>query len=274
MVGKPLKSMIRSANGTAFNLVGERQNPTVVMIHGLGLNHAMWQAYITAFAANYHVLTYDLYGHGKSVAPPTTPSLSMYSHQLIEILDELDIMQCSIVGFSLGGMINRHFTMKFADRVRALIILNSPHERVPDEQQRVEARARQTQEGGPAATLETTIKRWFTAEFCDRCPEMIDQVRNWVLNNDSTVYTQCRWVLANGVRELVRPQPPIGKPTLVATSENDSGSTPTMTYSIASEIDGAKTVVVPQLQHLGVLEKPDLFIAMMLEFLENIECQQ
>ncbi len=261
--------MIRSANGTAYNLTGNRQNPAVVLIHGLGLTSAMWQAYIPAFSTDFHVLTYDLYGHGESTAPPLTPSLAVFSDQLRDLLDEVNIDECSIIGFSLGGMINRHFTIDFAHRVRSLIILNSPHERAPHEQQQVEARAMQTHQGGPAATLESTLKRWFTPEFMAHCPATINQVREWVLNNEPVVYAKCRWVLANGVRELIRPQPPIQKPALVVTSENDSGSTPAMTHAIASEINGAKTVIVPSLQHLGLLEKPDIFIAMMREFLED-----
>lgn len=85
-------------------------------------------------------------------------------------------------------------------------------------------RAADTVEGGPAATLDATIERWFTPEFRAAQPDYISKVRQWVLANDPGIYAQCRQVLATGVIELIDPQPPITLPTLVMTAEYDSGS--------------------------------------------------
>ena len=260
--------MSRSANGTAYWLDGLAERPAIVLIHGLGLNQAMWRDCVPSLADHFQVISYDLYGHGDSIAPPSKPSLELFSRQLGELLTELNVDRCAIVGFSLGGMINRRLAMDNPERVKSLIILNSPHERAPKEQQRVETQALQTQQGGPAATLETTLKRWFTPQFLANSPDMIATVRKWVLNNDPQVYAKCRWVLAHGVKELIRPEPPISKPTLVVTCENDSGSTPAMTHAIAAEISNAKTLIVPGLQHLGIIENPALFIQPIVEFLK------
>ncbi len=260
--------MTEFVNGTAYESYGDHLHPVVVLIHGLGLRKSMWRSHIDLLSKSYRVLAYDLYGHGESVAPPVQPSLRLFAQQLEDLLNQLKIDHCAIVGFSLGGMINRRFAMDWANRVTSLLVLNSPHERTPDEQLKVEQRALNTQDGGPAATIETTLKRWFTPDFIVSQPAVIKQVRNWVLNNDPAIYAQCRWVLANGVRELIRPTPPICKPTLVMTSENDSGSTPAMSHSIANEIAGAKTVIVPRLQHLGLLEEPNRFTEHIISHLD------
>ena len=93
------------------------------------------------------------------------------------------------------------------------------------------------------------------------------QIRATVLANDPGNYTRHRQVLATGVVELIKPSPPIAVPTLVMTCEHDSGSTPAMAHAIASEIAGAQTVIVPRLQHLGLIERPELFIQPILRFL-------
>ena len=72
-------------------------------------------------------------------------------------------------------------------------------------------------------------------------------------------YAAHRRVLAEGVRELIRPDPPLTHPALVMTCENDSGSTPAMSRRSPAEIDGADVVIVPGLQHLGLIERPELF---------------
>ena len=257
----------RTGNGTAYELSGPDEAPVVILIHGLGLNRHIWQWHEPALSARYRVLNYDLFGHGDSAPPPAKPSLSLFSAQLSELLDVLDMHNGAIVGFSLGGMINRRFALDHSDRTRALAILNSPHERSPEAQKLVEERAAQTTESGPAATLDATIKRWFTAEFRATQPKVITLVRQWVMANDPVSYSQCRRVLANGVVELISPQPPITHTTLVMTAENDSGSTPAMSHAIAAEIPGAQTIIVPKLQHMGLVEEPAQFTEPLLQFL-------
>ncbi|MDH5355161.1 MAG: alpha/beta hydrolase [Gammaproteobacteria bacterium] len=261
--------MPTSNNGTSYDLNGPQDATVIVFIHGLGLNRQIWEKYLPAFSRQYRVLSYDLYGHGESVSPPGKPDLSVYAVQLRKLLDELEIDSSTLIGFSLGGMINRRFALDFGSRVSALVILNSPHERTAEAQKRVEERASDTAAGGAAATLDATIERWFTKEFRESNDDYIQQVRSWVLSNDPTDYALCRQVLATGVIELINPEPPVTQPTLVITCENDSGSTPEMCHGIASEIEGAKTIIVPALQHMGLVEKPDLFIDPILQFLRS-----
>ncbi|HKJ50302.1 MAG TPA: 3-oxoadipate enol-lactonase, partial [Gammaproteobacteria bacterium] len=170
----------------------------------------------------------------------------------------------------LGGMINRRLAMDHPERVSALAILNSPHERDPEAQRRAELQALDSAAGGPGATLDAAIERWFTPEFRENRQDYLERVRAWVLANDAEVYALCRQVLAFGVVELVRPQPAISLPTLVMTCEHDSGSTPQMSLAIASEIEGAQVVIVPQLQHMGLVENAPFFVNAIAEFLESI----
>jgi pimeloyl-ACP methyl ester carboxylesterase len=259
-----------SRNGSRYQLTGPRDARVVVLIHGLGLNRQIWEAHRARLAQRYRVLDYDLYGHGESAPPPAKPSLSLFSQQLLGLLDELAIERCALIGFSLGGMINRRLAMDHPQRVSALAILNSPHERDPEAQRRAELQALDSAAGGPGATLDAAIERWFTPEFRDHREDYIERVRAWVLANDAEVYALCRQVLAFGVLELVRPQPAISLPTLVMTCEHDSGSTPQMSLAIASEIEGAEVVIVPQLQHMGLVENAPFFVNAIAEFLESI----
>ncbi|MFZ9037342.1 MAG: alpha/beta fold hydrolase [Gammaproteobacteria bacterium] len=258
-----------STNGTVYEISGPVDAPVLVFVHGLGLNRQVWEGYISRFAQRYRVLNYDLFGHGESPAPPGMPSLTMFSEQLLALLDELSIDRCSIIGFSLGGMINRRFAMDHGSRLQSLVILNSPHEREPEAQQLVEQRALDSAAGGPGATLDATIERWFTPDFIAANPDYITRVRDWVLANVPDSYASCRKVLAFGVIELIRPQPPIQHPTLIITCENDSGSTPAMSQAIAGEISGGQVIVVPHLRHMGLAENPSFFINAIAEFLED-----
>ncbi|MBX2825173.1 MAG: alpha/beta hydrolase [Gammaproteobacteria bacterium] len=259
-----------SANGTSFECHGPVDAPVIALIHGLGLTRGTWEGHIPLLSQRYRIVNYDLYGHGESAPPPVKPSLSVYAQQLHELLQELGINAAAVVGFSLGGMINRRFAIDYPAQTLALGIFNSPHERSPEAQALAEKHAAQSSSGGPGAVLDAAIKRWFTAEFIQRDPQFIDRVRNWVLANDPEQYALCRMVLAAGVTELIRPVPPVTAPSLVITCEHDSGSTPAMTEAIASEISGAKSLIVPGLKHMGLTEQPRRFTEPLLQFLESV----
>lgn len=258
------------AGGTAYDQTGPEGAPVVVLIHGLGLTGvSTWGGIAPLLAREFRVLSYDLLGHGDSALPVSAPDLTALSEQLIALLDALDIARPALVGFSLGGMINRRAAMDHPDRVSALTVLNSPHERGPEAQRIVEDRARHTAADGPAANLDQTIARWFTDGFRRDHPETVAAIRDIVLANDPANYAAHRMILASGVTELIRPQPPITHPALVMTCEHDTGSTPAMSRAIGSEIPGAMTKIIPDLQHLGLIERPDLFAAPLRGFLEQ-----
>ena len=260
--------MSRAADGTEYDLTGPKGAPVVALIHGLGLHRGMWAPYEERLSRRYRVLSYDFYGHGESGKPPATPSLTVYSAQLRMLMDEVGVQSAHIIGFSLGGMINRRFAMDHPDRAQSLVILASPHERGPEAQALVEERAKNSADG-PGATLDAAIERWFTPEFRAARPDYIDWTRKGVLANDHQTYADCRWVLANGVVELIRSDPPITNPTLVMTAEHDSGSTPAMSHAIASEIAGAEAIIVPGLQHMGLVENVDAFAKPIEAFLQE-----
>ena len=266
--------MQKTDDSTAYEIYGpamaEGTGAPLILIHGLGLSMRTWDDFIPALSRDYCVIIYDLCGHGHSALPDETPSLSLLARQLNALLQSLSIAKAHLIGFSLGGMINRRFAMDYPEKVASLAILNSPHERGAEQQALVEQRALDTSKGGAKATIETTLKRWFTDGFRASNPSKVDWVRQTVLANHPKNYADHRFVLANGVVELIRPTPPLDAPSLVITCEYDEGSNVAMSEVIASEITAARLLIIPELQHLGLLERPDLFTAPILSFLDDI----
>lgn len=256
--------------GTAYESFGSGPS-AVVMVHGLGLNRQSWQWQVPALSASHRVITFDLHGHGDSSVPPATPSLALFSEQLAELMDHLGIASASVFGFSLGGMIARRFAMDHAGRVAALGILHSAHARDTASHEAIQARVVQAAQDGPAATVEAALQRWFTDGFRASHPEMMDEVRRWVVANRKEVYAPIYQVLVDGVTELVAPRPPITAPTLVMTGEEDYGNSPAMSRAIAAEIPGSELVILPGLRHMALAEAPDLFNARLLSFLGRVQ---
>lgn len=255
-----------ASDGTHYEVIGEA-GPAVVLVHGLGLNRHMWQGQTEAVAANHRVILYDLFGHGKSPPPPEPPSLTLLAEQLHRLLEEMRLDRVAVAGFSLGGMIARRFAMDHPERLWALAILHSAYRRDASAQTAIRERVEQARREGPRATVEAALERWFSDAFRRDHPEIMDQVRAWVLANDRAVYPTLYQVLADGVEELVAPDTAIICPTLVMTGEEDHGNSPAMARAIAAEIPGAATVILPGLRHMAMLEAPERFNRELLAFL-------
>ena len=258
----------RTPTGTAYDVTGTG-GPCVVLVHGLGLNLQSWRWQVPELAKTYCVITFDLYGHGNSAKAPSPPSLSLFSGQILELLDLLGISTAAVAGFSLGGMIARRFAMDHQDRLWALAILHSAHARDAAAHDAIRARVHQARKDGPGATVEAALQRWFTDEFRAANPETMDLVRTWIMANDKEAYAPNYQVLVDGVTELVAPRKPITTPTLVMTADEDYGNSPEMSRAIAAEIPGSSLVILRKLRHMALAESPEEFNQHLTAFLAS-----
>ena len=242
------------AGETAWELDGG--GPAVALIHGFGLNREMWQWQLPALTPHFRVLSYDLLGHGASAPPEGTPDLAMFSGQLLRLMDRCGVERAAVVGFSLGGMIARRFALDHPDRLSALAILHSSHDRTPAERAAVRGRVRHTREHGPSSNVDSALERWFTPAFRAREPELIALIRGWITSNDPSVYPRIYRVLAEGDAEIAKGLERIACPTLVMTGEDDPGNTPDMSRAMAGLIPGARLVILPGVRHMALAESP------------------
>ena len=259
---------MRAPDGTAFALHGPPGAPVVVLIHGLGLNRALWRD-TTPALTRFRVLTYDLLGHGQTPSRGDRPTLADLTAQLAALMDYLKLPRAALVGFSMGGMVARAFAQTHPGRTAALVLLNTPHTRSPQAQAAVQARVDEAQTQGPAATVEAALVRWFTDDWRAANPERLDLVRQWVLANDPATYPLYYRIFAQDLPQVIAPMPPITAPTLVITGAEDHGNSPAMAQAIAAEIPGAQTLILPRLRHMALFQAPEAVNTPLAAFLSG-----
>lgn len=252
-------------DGTVFEDAG--QGAPVVLIHGLGLNRGMWTRYPEALSGAYRVVTYDILGHGETVKPPGPYSLGRFTDQLLALLDHLEVERAALIGFSFGGMINRAFAIDHADRTAALGILCTAHDRTDAQRAAVLDRVEQARQSGPSATVDAALERWFTKPYAAAHPEALEQIRRWIMANDPDVYPLIYEVMATCDADLVEPAESINCPTLIAACDGDLGNSPEMAKAMGEDIPGARVEIVEGLKHMGLYERPDLFLDLLKPFL-------
>jgi non-heme chloroperoxidase len=76
----------------------------VVLIHGWPLNHEMWEYQLSELPKhNIRVIAYDRRGFGKSSRPWEGYDYDTFAQDLKLILEELNLTDVTLVGFSMGG---------------------------------------------------------------------------------------------------------------------------------------------------------------------------
>lgn len=253
--------------GTAY--VVEGAGPPVVLVHGMGLNRDMWDWQLPPLVARFRVVRYDLLGHGESDPPADDCSMDDLVRQLDRLLDHLQLARCALVGFSLGGLIVRAYALAHPDRVAALAILNSAHDRTDAERAGMRERLERAIRHGHVATIDAALERWFTKAFAARHPEVLDRVRRWMEANDPAVYPKVYRVLAEGDAALATSIAAIRCPTLVLACDEDHGNSPDMARRMAALIPGARTEILPGLRHMALAEDPEAVSAALVPFLEK-----
>ena len=101
-------------------------NP-VVFIHGWPLSHEMWEYQLTELPKHgLRCIAYDRRGFGKSSKPWSGYDYNTLAGDLKAVLDELDLHNVTLVGFSMGGgEVARYFGQYGGERVSKVVLVGS-----------------------------------------------------------------------------------------------------------------------------------------------------
>jgi 3-oxoadipate enol-lactonase len=245
----------------------------VVLLHGFPLSRAMWAEQVTDIGAIYRVIAPDLRGHGDSPAPEGTYTMDEMADDVIDTLDRLHIREPVVLGgLSMGGYVALSLVVRYPQRVRALMLLDT--QAGADSIEAAAARevtAKSVIDAGSAAPIvDPMIGRLFSAGFRETRPERVAPLR--AVMEQSTARG-----IAGALRGMaVRPDrrgdlAKISVPTLVVVGEEDVITPPAVATSLAEAIPGARLVLIPKAGHMAPYENPSATNAAILGFLQGLE---
>ncbi len=241
--------------------------PSVVLIHGVGLDHTMWN-WVLPGLGDRRVVTYDLLGHGSGAPLPSGSDLCTLVDQLRSICDA-EPSPIDIVGFSLGALIAQGFALSDPGRVRRLILVSGVFNRSTDERSAILQRVADVREGGYLSNVAIAIDRWFAPEWAAAHPDALAAVTERMMSNDVASYANAYEIFATADEELAARVHRITCPTLVVTGELDPRSTPAMSHALAATVANGRAVVLPGARHLTPLEVPDALARLITTFVEE-----
>jgi pimeloyl-ACP methyl ester carboxylesterase len=106
----PVADPVKVAPGVKmFAEVVGRGKP-MVLVHGFGLNHRMWEYQIPYLKRHgYHVVSIDLRGFGDSKNMPASYTYKTWAKDFGKAIVKFERRDVTLVGYSLGGAIAMHY---------------------------------------------------------------------------------------------------------------------------------------------------------------------
>jgi len=234
-----------------FYILNKKQNTPIVLIHGVGLNHKIWEPQINSFDNT--VLAYDILGHGNTPLIKSQISFNDFSSQLLNLIDELKFDKIHLVGFSIGSLIARNFASNYNGRLKTLTLLCSVFQRSKEQQEIVNDRFELSKKSRTLS--KQALKRWLTDDYINKNPNIYEKICSILKENNMENFLK--------VYELfVKHQDSenfknIKIKTLIMTGENDTGSTPGMSENLSKKIANSKVKIVSNGKHLCSIEYAD-----------------
>ena len=102
----------KDSHGNYFEFSKINKSLSTIFIHGVGLDNTMWYPQKSYFK-NKSAIFYDLINHGRSIGNYQDLSFEIYSNQLLNLINELQIEKINIVGFSIGALVAQHLQKSF-----------------------------------------------------------------------------------------------------------------------------------------------------------------
>ena len=234
-----------------FYILDKKTDVPIVFIHGVGLNHKIWEPQINVFENTF--LAYDILGHGKTPLDKENLSFDDFSNQLINLIDELNIGRIHLVGFSIGSLIARNFASKYSDRLESLILLCSIFRRTEKQQQIVKDRFELAKKS--KSLSKQALKRWFTDEYLEKNPNTYKKISSILEQNSMENFLKIYELFVNHKDDEQFEK--IKTKTLIMTGEGDIGSTPEMSINLSKVINNSNVKIISKGKHLCSIECAD-----------------
>lgn len=237
----------------------------VVLLNGIMMTARTWMPQVEALTPRFRCILHDFRGQLRS--PHRAPfNIEQHADDLAGLLDHLGIESAHIVGTSYGGEVGMIFAYTYPERVRSLTVIAATSRADDHMRQRTFAAMN-------AATIEhdrlfdIVARDCYRPEFLAAHPAILAEGRAQMAAYPEEFFSGyvnlCDAFSALDITDNLRA---IRCLALVIAAERDTLKPPPCSETIASEIAGARLLVVPDAGHAVVIERPDIINGAILEF--------
>lgn len=244
--------------GFKIHYVEQGDGPAVVFVHGLVMDHTMYEAQFEELPDRYRCIALDLRGHGHSDTPPGPWSMQDSVDDVVAFIEDVGAAPCHLVGMSWGGMIAVRVAIRRPELVRSLVLIDTS------------AGSEDPQQGELRRTffMEPIAAHGMTDELVAASIPILFGEKYQADGPAMAVYadrvkSMKREAIVEGLRAVLERDSVLDRlgqirvPTLVIHGEQDASIAMSEAEAIANGIPGAELLRIPDSGHSAPLEAPD-----------------
>lgn len=235
----------------------------LVFVHGYLGGSPQWSGQAEFFSERFNVVTPDLPGFGLNNSTPAPDTIGEFATGVLDDLERHGVDRFHLVGHSMGGMIVQEMAALAPDRIDQLVLYGTgPVGNLPGRFETLDESRRKLREEGVEVTGPRIAATWFldgeAAAGYRVCARLA--LRASAQAALAGLNAMEGW---SGVAALEN----IMTPTLVLWGDGDRAYDWSQPEQLWREIANARLAVIPGCAHAVHLEKPQLFNAMLEDFL-------
>jgi pimeloyl-ACP methyl ester carboxylesterase len=244
---------------------GPEGRPLVVFTHGACVDHHSFDPHVPVIAQHYRVLTWDVRGHGESQPMGERFTVPLAVDDLMALLDLVGYEKAAIVGHSNGTYITQELAYRFPERVKAMLIADGTC--ITWIRSRSEIWALHFTPSLMALFPFETLKK-AGLKYASLKPE----VQEYTYRAFSQISKHDYFDILKGVYGCLHYEPDyhISQPLLLTHGDDDRmGDIKKIAPLWAQREPNCQYVVIPDARHFAILDNPDFFNRLLLEFLSK-----
>jgi 3-oxoadipate enol-lactonase len=256
------------ANGVSlyYELHGPETAPVLVLNNGVIMNAATsWVFQTAALSKEYRLLQYDCRGQGQSDHPDAPYSMEIHADDLSALLEALEIEAAHIAGISYGGEVAQAFALKYPQKTRCLILIDTVSEVDAMLRLVIQSWVDCLEAGNSLAFFNATVPWNFSPEWIEANTAVLEDAKErYKLLDFPAVVRLCQ---AFFEVDFTARLGEIEAPTCIMVGEKDLIKGPRFAEILRRAIPQAEYHLIEGAGHASCWENPDEFNTIILDFL-------
>jgi 3-oxoadipate enol-lactonase len=241
--------------------------PAIVLVHGLGGNHAVWFQQVADFAADHTVVTLSQRGFAPSGGDQKSYDVDQLVRDVEAVLKATGVARAVMVGQSMGGWTALAMSLQHPERVEALVLadtLGGIHDdEIAAHMREVGREAAQLRTEPPPVGAHPALAASFSRD--QRALGYLYQT----LSSFGSPAPDAIVKQLGAARVTPATLARLRMPTLFVVGTEDDLFPPSLVRKAAGYIEGARVAEIPGTGHSPYFEKSDAWNAVVREFLAD-----
>ena len=224
----------------------------LILLHGFPLDRTTWNDVAVLLAPGIRVIMPDLRGYGQSPVTGGVYSMGLLAHDLIGLLDHLNLGKVVLAGHSMGGYVSLAFAQAFPERLAGLALVTTQSAADPPERRDGRLKlADEVEKRGSIAVVEASLARYSPNS------DVLERTKAVMLKADPLAVAGSLRGMAERA-DMTEFLSEVKVPTLVIAGEKDELIPAQKSEEMVSALPHGRLVLVPGGGHMVMWETPQI----------------